>query len=83
MATSTQADAPPVHELAGEFVATLCVAGLTYLAKDDVDSAVLACDIVGPAFERLSTKLRVEDRASLSQLVTELRMGIVNKRGQQ
>lgn len=78
---STSVDAPPVDQLAAELVGTLCMAGLTHLVKEDVESAMLACDIAGPAFERLSTRLGPEDRASLSGLVTELRMQIVQKRG--
>ena len=68
--------------LGAEHVATLCMAGLAYLAKDDVDSAIVACDLVGPAFERVSSLLSVPDRTSLGELVSELRMSIVKKREQ-
>ena len=78
---STSMEAPPVDQLTAELVATLCMAGLTYLAKDDVESAVVACDVAGPAFERISTTLRPEERTSLGELVSALRMEIVRKRG--
>ena len=62
-------------------IATLCMAGLAYLAKDDVDSATLACDLVGAIFGQIGSRLSTEDRTSLGGLVTELRMSIVRKRG--
>jgi len=57
------------------------MAGLTYLAKDDLESAALACDMVGVVFDRLSSRLAAEERTGLGELVTELRMQIVKKRG--
>ena len=78
---TTDVQAPPIEQLGAEFVASLCMAGLAYLAKDDVESASLTCDIVGLAFDRLSTRLGTEERTGLSQLITELRMSIVKKRG--
>ena len=77
-----EATAPPIDQVAAEMIVTLCLAGLAYLAKDDVDSAATACDLVGPIFERISSTLRAPDRTSLGGLVTELRMSIVRKRGQ-
>jgi hypothetical protein len=79
---STELEAPPIDALGAEMIATLCIAGLTYLSKDDVESAALACDLAGPAFERISSTLRPEDRTSLSALVSELRMSIVKRREQ-
>lgn len=64
-----------------EFVASLCMAGIAYLAKDDVESACVACDIVGLAYDRLSSRLKAEERTGLGELLTELRMQIVQKRG--
>ncbi|MBV8151270.1 MAG: hypothetical protein JO101_01150 [Candidatus Eremiobacteraeota bacterium] len=84
MSASTETpglDAPPVDELAAQMAATLCMAGLAYLAKDDVDSATMACDLVGAVFGQIGSRLSTEDRASLGGLVTELRMEIVRKRG--
>jgi len=79
MTTSVQT--PPIEELGAEFVASLCMAGFAYIGKDDVESAALACDIVGLAFDRLSSRLKAEERTGLGELVTELRMQIVKKRG--
>lgn len=78
---TTDVQTPPIEQLGVEFVASLCMAGLAYLAKDDVESAALACDIVGVAFDRLSTRLEAEERTGLGELVTELRLSIVRKRG--
>lgn len=78
MTTSVQT--PPIEDLGSEFVANLCMAGLAYLAKEDVESAVVACDVAGLAFDRLSTRLKAEERTDLGELVTELRMQIVKKR---
>ena len=78
---TTEAQAPPIEQLGADFVASLCMAGLAYLAKDDVESATLTCDIVGLAFDRLSTRLKAEERTGLAELVSELRMSIVKKRG--
>ncbi|MBV8424830.1 MAG: hypothetical protein JO349_06540 [Candidatus Eremiobacteraeota bacterium] len=78
---TTDVQTPPIEQLGVEFVASLCMAGLAYLAKDDLESATIACDIVGLAFDRLSTRLGAEEKTGLSQLVTELRMSIVTKRG--
>jgi hypothetical protein len=78
---TTSVETPPIEQLGVEFVASLCMAGLAYLAKDDVDSAELACDVVGVAFDRLSSRLKPEERTGLGELVTELRLSIVSKRG--
>ena len=79
MTTSVQT--PPIEDLGSEVVANLCLAGLAYLAKEDVESAIVACDVAGLTFDRLSTRLQAEERTSLGELVTELRMQIVKKRG--
>ena len=81
MASETEIKAPPIDQLASEMVVTLCMAGLAYLAQDDVDSAVLACDVAGSAFERISSRLGPDERTSLGELVTQLRLSIVRKRG--
>jgi hypothetical protein len=78
---TTDVQAPPIEQIGAEIVASLCMAGLAYLAKDDLESASLACDIVGLAFDRLSTRLKAEERTGLGELVTELRLSIVRKRG--
>jgi len=78
---TTELQAPPIEEIGAEIVASLCMAGLAYVAKDDVESALLACDMVGIVFDRLSSRLKAEERTGLGELVTELRMSIVRKRG--
>lgn len=78
---STSVDTPPIDQLATEVVATLCLAGLAYLAKDDLESAATACDLAGSAYERISSSMRPAERTSLGELVTELRLAIVQKRG--
>jgi hypothetical protein len=78
---TTELQAPPIEQIGAEIVASLCMAGLAYVAKDDVESASLACDVVGLVFDRLSTRLEAEERTVLSELVTELRISIVRKRG--
>ena len=74
-------EAPPFEQLAAEMVATLCMAGLAYLGKDDVDSATLTCDLVGAIYGQIGSRLSTEDRTGLAGLVTDLRMAIVKKRG--
>lgn len=78
---STSVDTPPIEQLAAEVVATLCLAGLAYLAKDDLESAETACDLAGPAYERIGSTMRPQERTSLGELVTGLRLAIVQKRG--
>jgi hypothetical protein len=78
---TTELQAPPIEQIGADIVASLCMAGLTYVAKDDVESASLACDVVGLVFDRLSSRLEAEERTGLSELVMELRMSIVRKRG--
>ena len=78
---TTDVKAPPIEQIGAEVVASLCMAGLAYLAQDDIESASVSCDIVGLTFDRLSTRLEAEERTSLGELVTELRMEIVRKRG--
>jgi hypothetical protein len=66
-------------------VATLSYAGHAYLApsegEPDVSSAALACDVAGDIFERVTPRLRPDERSALSAMLTELRMTIVRKRG--
>ena len=77
--------APPIDALVGEMIATLALAAGAYLdPKDgpaDVDAAALACDIAGVAFERISPRMRAEERGGLAALLTQIRLSIVVKRG--
>jgi hypothetical protein len=76
---------PSIDALVGEMIATLALAANAYLEpKDgppDLDAAALACDIAGMAFERISSRLRAEERTGLAGLLTQIRMSIVKKRG--
>ena len=73
-------------------VATSDLAGLSQLpvagfgavcgvAPSDLEAAGLACDIAGLAFERISPRLRPDERTGLAGLLTQIRMSIVKKRG--
>jgi hypothetical protein len=77
--------APPIDALVGEMIATLALVANAHLEpKDgppDLDAAALACDIAGAAFERISPRLRPEQRAGLAGLLTQIRLHIVKKRG--
>ena len=85
---STAPDAlasPSIDALVGEMIATLALAANAYLEpKDgpsDLDAAALACDIAGAAFERISPRLRPDERIGLAGLLTQTRLSIVKKRG--
>src|ERR1019366_10298431 len=62
--------APPIDALVGEMIATLALAANAYLEpKDgppDLDAAALACDVAGLAFERISPRLRGDERMGLA-----------------
>ena len=77
--------APSIDALVGEMIATLALAANAYLEpKDgpsDLDAAALACDIAGAAFERISPRLRPDERTGLAGLLTQIRLSIVKKRG--
>jgi hypothetical protein len=86
MSTAPEAlTAPPLDSLVGEMIATLALVSNAYLepreGQPDLDSAALACDIAGIAFERITPRLRSEDRVALGALLTQLRLTIVKKRG--
>jgi hypothetical protein len=85
MSTAPEAlAAPPIEALVGEMIATLALAANAYLEpKDgpaDLESAGLACDLAGAAFERIQLRLRPEERSGLAALLTHLRLSIVHKR---
>ena len=77
--------APSIEALVGEMIATLALAANAHLEpKDgpsDLDAAALACDIAGAAFERISPRLRPEERTGVAGLLTQIRLSIVKKRG--
>jgi len=77
--------APPIEALVGDMIATLALAANAYLepkeGPSDLDAAALACDVAGAAFERISPRLRPDERTGLAGLLTQIRMSIVKKRG--
>ena len=86
MPTAPEAlETPAIDALVGEMIATLALAANAYLeprdGPSDLDAAALACDIAGAAFERISPRLRPEERTGLAGLLTQIRLSIVKKRG--
>ena len=86
MSTAPEAlAAPPIDTLVGELIATLALAANAYLepkeGPPDVEAAALACDLAGAAFERISPRLRPEERSGFAALLTQIRLSIVKKRG--
>ena len=86
MSTAPEAlAAPSIDALVGEMIATLALAANAYLEPQegacDLEAAALACDIAGLAFERISTRLRADERTGLAGLLTQIRLSIVKKRG--
>jgi hypothetical protein len=75
----------PIDALVGEMIATLVLAANAHLEPQDgppdLDAAALACDVAGAAFERISPRLRPEERTGLAGLLTQMRLSIVKKRG--
>ncbi|MEO6989991.1 MAG: hypothetical protein ABI346_05515 [Candidatus Baltobacteraceae bacterium] len=77
---------PPVEDVLGEFVVTLVLTATAYLepsdgTEPDIPSAEIALDVAGGAFDRIRPRLRPEQHAALSGLLTEARMAVVRKRG--
>ena len=78
---------PPIEALLSELVATLAFAGNAYLAGSggekavSLESASIAADVAGAAFDRISPRLGSEERTALSGLLTDLRLAYVRKRG--
>jgi hypothetical protein len=86
MSTAPEAPAaPPIDALVAELIATLAFAAEAYLepkaGQPDIDAAVLACDVAGVAFERISPRLGADERRTFAALLTNLRLAIVKKRG--
>ena len=86
MSTAPEAPAaPPIDALAAELIATLAIAAEAYLeprdGQPDVESAILACDIAGVAFERIAPRFGSDERRTFGALLTNLRLAIVKKRG--
>lgn len=81
-----QGEIPPVEPLLAEVIATLSLAAHAYLTQPeggqpDCESAEVAIDVAGAAFERVRERLRPEQRLAITQMLTETRMTFVRKRG--
>ena len=77
---------PPVEDVLGEFVVSLVLTATAYLepsdgTEPDLGSAEIALDLAGSAFDRIRPRLRPEQHAALSGLLTEARIAFVRKRG--
>jgi hypothetical protein len=87
MATLPDATAvPPVDALVSEVVASLALAAHAYLEPGngnvaDIASAEIAIDVAAVAFDRISGKLKPEERSAIAVLLTDVRMTCVRKRG--
>jgi hypothetical protein len=81
-----QGQIPPIEPLLAEVIATLSLAAHAYLTGEqerepDRESAEVAIDVAGAAFERVKGRLRPEERLAITQMLTETRMTFVRKRG--
>jgi hypothetical protein len=78
---------PPVEDVLSEVVVTLAFAAAAYLeppeqgTQPDLVAAGIAIDAAGSAFERISPRLRPEQRTALSGILADVRMTFVRKRG--
>jgi hypothetical protein len=81
--------APPVEIVLSETVQTLAFAAHAYLTPAEgealethaLDSASIALDLAGTAFERIQSRLAPDERSALARLLTDLRLTYVKKRG--
>lgn len=74
-----------------EVVASLVMLAHAYLepapadgeseARADLESADIAIDIAGRAFERIAPRLAPDERSAMARLLTDLRLTYVKKRG--
>lgn len=81
-----QGQIPPVGPLLTEVIATLSLAAHAYLTeadgeKPDWESAEVAIDVAGAAFDRIRERLSADQRLAITQMLTETRMTFVRKRG--
>lgn len=77
---------PSIEALITDAIARLSLAAHFFLSEgegkqSDTESAELAIDVAGAAFERVKERLRPEERLAITQLLTETRMTFVRKRG--
>ena len=79
---------PPVETLIAEVVATLGAAAYAYMgegpsgpAVPDLGAAEAAIDVASQAFERIRGRLPADTRLAVSEMLTNVRMTFVRKRG--
>jgi hypothetical protein len=85
-ATGFQGQIPPLEPLLTEVIATLALAAHAYLSDDggrapDLNSAEAVIDVASAAFERVKERLRSDQRLAITQMLTEIRLTFVRKRG--
>ena len=81
--------APPVEVVLCETVTALAFAAHAYLSPRednpsqscDLESAGIALDVAGMAFERIEARLGSDERSGIARLLTDLRLTYVKKRG--
>ncbi len=81
-----QGQIPPVEPLLTEVIATLALAAHAYLAdqegrEPDLASAEIAIDVATSTFERVKERMTADQRLAIAQMLTEMRMLFVRKRG--
>jgi hypothetical protein len=88
------AELPPVEVVLSEVVASLSFMAHAYLtpqtgaeqteaaeqAKPELEAADIAIDVAGRAFERIQSRLKPEERASLARSLTSVRLMYVKER---
>ena len=80
---------PPLEIVMSEVVGNLAFIAHARLETPEADAdaarsledAEIAIDIAGRAYDRISTRLPVEERAAIARVLTELRLSYVKKRG--
>jgi hypothetical protein len=78
---------PRLEDVMSEVVTTLAIVAHAYLephaegVAPDLDAAGIAIDTAGAAFERIGPRLSMEQHAALSELLTDIRLTFVRKRG--
>jgi hypothetical protein len=87
MSQETTVSVPAIEDVLSEVVVTLALVARTYLEPPadgtaaDLDAAGIAIDTAGAAFDRVSKRLKPEQRTALSALLTDVRMTFVRRRG--
>ncbi|MBV8245202.1 MAG: hypothetical protein JOZ38_04720 [Candidatus Eremiobacteraeota bacterium] len=86
-AAGVEARIPAIDQLLAGMIAELALAAHAYLSiggendAGDLQSAEIAIDVAGAAYERVKERLRPEERLAVTQMLTETRLNFVRKRG--